>query len=104
MRIASLRRVLPGSLRGPSLPRPTGRIIAAHAAWPWFGQPRFPGAARLRAHVEHEDGHRLTPPRGASVPGRPGPATRPERRPTSPAIVRHAGAIWTGTILPSVAF
>src|ERR1017187_3767033 len=93
---------------GPPLARSSGRPSPAHAAWPWLGQPRlsaaFPGAGGLPAHVEHADGHRLTPPRGDADPARSGPATPLGGRPTSPAIVGHAGAIWIGRVLPSAAF
>src|ERR1035441_3295358 len=92
---------------GPPLARSSGRPSPAHAAWPWLGQPRlsaaFPGAGGLPAHVEHADGHRLTPPRGDADPARSGPATPLGGCPTSPAIVGHAGAIWIGRFLPSAA-
>src|SRR5439155_15340561 len=88
---------------GPPRARSTGRPGPARAAWPWLGQPRlsaaFPCAVGLPAHVERprprrRDGEEL--PRSES-------GTRLGGRPTSSAIVGHAGAIWTGTVLPSAA-
>src|ERR1039457_5859177 len=43
-------------------------------------------------------------PRYGAAPVHSGPATLPGQRPALPAIVRHAGAIWTGTVLPSAVF
>src|SRR5262249_55421487 len=90
----------PGGL---PLARSVGRPGPVRAAGPWLGRPRlsaaFPCAVGLRAHEEPHQ----PPRRGGGGLLRPALATPTGSRPTSPAIVGHADAIWIRTVLPSAA-